>query len=97
MALWSAHDVACSHFRRYTKDTLQSLVAGAGFEIDDLWSWNVLLRPVVKLRRRSSEGSDTQDSGRLVNSALSAVIRAERRLPVKQLPGVSLMLRARKT
>lgn len=94
MRLWSAHDVACSHFRRYTKDTVRQLVEGAGFEIEALWSWNVLLRPLVRLRRRRSEGSDTQDSGLLTNSALSAVVRAERHLPVKQLPGVSLMLRA---
>ena len=96
MRLWGAHDVACSHFRRYTRPTLQQVVEGAGFEIETLTSWNVLLRPLVRLRRRHSEGSDTQDSGPLVNSGLSAIIRAERYLPVKGLPGVSLMLRARR-
>lgn len=96
MRLWGAHDVACSHFRRYTRETLQQVVEGAGFQIEALSSWNVLLRPVVRLRRRHSEGSDTQDSGALLNSGLSAVIRAERYLPVKKLPGVSLMLRARR-
>lgn len=96
MRLWGAHDVACSHFRRYTRKTLQQLVLSTGFEIEALWSWNVLLRPLVRLRRRRSEGSDTQYSGRLVNSGLSAVVRAERYLPVKQLPGVSLMMRARR-
>jgi SAM-dependent methyltransferase len=94
MRLWGAHDVACSHFRRYTRETLQQVVEGAGFQIEALSSWNVLLRPVVRLRRRRSEGSDTQDSGALLNFGLSAVIRAERYLPVKKLPGVSLMLRA---
>jgi SAM-dependent methyltransferase len=96
MRLWSAHDVACSHYRRYDRDGVSRLVSSNGFDIEQLWSWNVLLRPVVRLRRRGSEGSDTQDSGRVVNSALSAVIRAERALPVKKLPGVSLMLRARR-
>jgi SAM-dependent methyltransferase len=96
MRLWSAHDVACSHYRRYDRDGVSQLVSGNGFDIERLWSWNVLLRPLVRLRRRGSEGSDTQDSGRVVNSALSTVIRAERTLPVKNLPGVSLMLRARR-
>jgi SAM-dependent methyltransferase len=96
MRLWGAHDVACSHFRRYTRTTLRQLVEGAGFEVESLWSWNVLLRPLVRLRRRHSEGSDTQDSGLLLNSGLSAIIRVERYLPVKSLPGVSLMLRARR-
>jgi SAM-dependent methyltransferase len=96
MRLWSAHDVACSHFRRYSRETLQQLMRGSGFEVETLWSWNVLLRPLVRLRRRHSQGSDTQDSGRLVNTGLSAIIRAERYLPVKRLPGVTLMLRARR-
>lgn len=96
MSLWSAHDVACSHFRRYTKETLRPLIEGGGLTIETVRSWNVLLRPVVKWRRRTSTGSDTQETRRLVNSALSAVIRAERHLPVGNLPGVSLMLRARR-
>jgi SAM-dependent methyltransferase len=98
MTLWSAHDVASGHFRRYTRDSLHDLVAGAGLEIEALWSWNVLLRPVVKLRRRHGEAesaNDVEDSGPLVNAALSMIVRAERRLPIKTLPGVSLMLRAR--
>lgn len=98
MALWSAHDVASGHFRRYSRETLRDLVAGAGLDIEVLWSWNVLLRPVVKLRRGHSDAesaNDVEDSGPVLNAALSWIIRAERRLPLKSLPGVSLMLRAR--
>jgi hypothetical protein len=67
-------------------------------DIEVLWSWNVLLRPVVKLRRGHSDAesaNDVEDSGPVLNAALSWIIRAERRLPLKSLPGVSLMLRAR--
>jgi SAM-dependent methyltransferase len=98
MALWSAHDVASGHFRRYSRETLRNLIGGAGLEIESLWSWNVLLRPVVKLRRGHNDvesANDVEDSGALVNAGLNWIIRAERHLPVKQLPGVSLMLRAR--
>lgn len=96
MALWSAHDVASGHVRRYDRVGLSKLVAGAGFEIESLWSWNVLLRPVVALRRRRSAGCDVTDPAPIVNATLGAVIRAERYLPVRSLPGVSLMMRARR-
>ena len=59
-------------------------------------SWNVLLRPVVALRRRTSTGSDLDDLPRWLNTALHAVIVAERYLPVASLPGVSLVVRARR-
>jgi SAM-dependent methyltransferase len=96
MELWSAHDVASGHHRRYTRETLRSLLLGAGLRIESLWSWNVLLRPVVKMHRKASTGNDVEDSGPLVNAALTGVIRAERYLPVRTWPGVSLMLRAHK-
>jgi SAM-dependent methyltransferase len=93
MALWSAHDEAVGHVRRYTRDGLRDLIEGAGLVIDALWSWNVLLRPVVARRRRSSTGSDLEELSPVVNAALSAIVTVERYLPVKSLPGVSLMMR----
>lgn len=96
MKLWSAHDVAVGHVRRYTRETLTAVVEKAGLVVDDLWSWNVLLRPVAAWRRRKSTGSDLDDMPAIVNTALTAIITAERYLPVKSLPGVSLMLTARK-
>ncbi|WP_440064051.1 class I SAM-dependent methyltransferase [Streptosporangium sp. OZ121] len=94
MALWSAHDVASGHVRRYTREGLNALLTGAGLVVDRLWSWNVLLRPVVALRRRKISGSDVTQTPRLVNAALTAVVVAERYLPVGSLPGVSLVVRA---
>ena len=96
MALWSAHDEAVSHVRRYDRDSLAEVVVKGGLTIEDIWSWNVLLRPVVKLRRKSSEGSDLDDVNPVINAGLTAIIVAERYLPVKSLPGVSLFLRARR-
>jgi len=94
MKLWSAHDVAVGHVRRYTRPELLALLTGAGFTIDDVRSWMVLLRPAVALRRRSSSGSDLDDPPRWLNAALGAVVAAERYLPVGRLPGVSLLVRA---
>jgi SAM-dependent methyltransferase len=96
MKLWSAHDVAVNHVRRYSRPELLSLLTGAGFEIDDVRSWMVLLRPAVQLRRRSSTGSDLDDPPRWLNAALGAVVAAERWLPVGRLPGVSLLVTARR-
>jgi SAM-dependent methyltransferase len=94
MRLWSGHDVASHHFRRYDRDGLRRVVEKAGLEIDELWSWNVLLRPVVALTRRRTTGFQLNRLPLPVNVALRAVIVAERYLPVRGLPGVSLMLRA---
>ncbi len=94
--LWSAHDDAVGHVRRYTRDTLGTALSAAGFEVVDVRSWNVLLRPVVALRRRSTTGSDLVPLHPTVNAGLRGVITAERYLPLGRLPGVSLLVRARK-
>jgi SAM-dependent methyltransferase len=96
MKLWSAHDVAVNHVRRYSRSELLALLTGAGFEIEDVRSWMVLLRPAVRLRRRSSTGSDLDDPPAWLNAALGAVVAAERWLPVGRLPGVSLLVTARR-
>ncbi|WP_406042173.1 class I SAM-dependent methyltransferase [Micromonospora sp. NBC_00898] len=94
MRLWSAHDVAVGHVRRYDRASLRAVVEKAGLVVDELWSWNVVLRPVAAWRRRRSTGSDLDDLHPVVNLGLRTIITAERYLPVRSLPGVSLMLRA---
>ncbi|MCX4749086.1 class I SAM-dependent methyltransferase [Kitasatospora sp. NBC_01287] len=96
MRLWSAHDEAVGHVRRYTRDSLQAVITGGGFRIESLKSWNVLLRPAAAWHRKRSTGSDLDEVPPLTNRALSAVIAAERYLPVQALPGVSLLVRARR-
>jgi SAM-dependent methyltransferase len=94
--LWSAHDEAVGHVRRYTKAGLTGLLTGAGFELESVRSWNVLLRPVVWLRRKKSAGSDLEPLPALLNAGLFAVVATERWLPVGGLPGVSLVVKARR-
>lgn len=89
-ALWSAHDDAVGHLRRYTEESLRALLTGAGFEIERLWSWNVLLRPLAALRRRKSTGSDLEEVPAVLNAGLRAVVALERVLPVGRRRGVSL-------
>ncbi|MEO7071228.1 MAG: methyltransferase domain-containing protein, partial [Nostocoides sp.] len=94
--LWSEHDVAVDHVRRYTRVTLSAVLERSGFTIESMDSWNVLLRPVVALRRRQSSGSDLDVLHPVVNAGLRAVITAERFLPLNRLPGVTLLVRARR-
>jgi len=96
MRLWSAHDVAVGHVRRYTRPELVDLLEAAGFAVDDVRSWMVLLRPAVALKRRTSSGSDLDDPPTWLNRALRGVVALERYLPLGGLPGVSLLVRARR-
>jgi SAM-dependent methyltransferase len=95
MALWSAHDVALGRVRRYSRQSLTELVEEAGLTLDRVWSWNVLLRPVVRWRRhRAAHCEDMAHLRPAANHALRLVSGLERRLPLKSWPGVSLFARA---
>jgi SAM-dependent methyltransferase len=98
MKLWSGHDLALGHFRRYERDELARLVTGAGLEVVDLWSWNVLLRPVVRARRRKKNESESEMEhvNPVLNAGLRSAVALERVLPLRRLPGVSLVVSARK-
>ena len=95
--LWSAHDDAVDHVRRYTRQTLHEVLERDGMQLVSMTSWNVLLRPVVKMRRKKSSGSDLDDMHPVVNLGLKAIVAAERYLPVKSLPGVTLFAEVRRT
>jgi SAM-dependent methyltransferase len=95
MALWSAHDVALGRVRRYSRRALTDLLDEAGLVVERLWSWNVLLRPLVRLRRhRSPHPEDMTDVRPAANGALRLVTQLERHLPIKSWPGVTLFARA---
>jgi SAM-dependent methyltransferase len=95
MALWSAHDVALGRVRRYSRRALTDLLEEAGLVVDRMWSWNVLLRPLVRLlRHRSAHYEDLAHLPPYLNETLHLVTALERRLPVKSWPGVTLFARA---
>lgn len=95
--LWSAHDDAVDHVRRYTRTTLHDVLSQDGLHVEWMNSWNVLLRPVVAMRRKTSSGSDLDDMHPLVNFGLNSIVTLERYLPVKSLPGVTLLAEVRRT
>jgi len=96
MDLWSGHDLALGHVRRYERDELVSVVETAGFRVDAVSGWNVLLRPVARARRRQRTecASEMEPVNPAVNLALRAIVGLEARLPVRRRRGISLVLRA---
>ncbi len=92
--LWSPHDDAVGHVRRYSRNALIELFDTPKFHINEVRSWNVLLRPVVALRRKRIQDNDLTALPKPVNFGLSVIIRAERHLPVAKWSGVSLLLDA---
>lgn len=96
--LWSGHDVANHHFRRYTKRTLRVAVADAGLTLTMLHSFNSLLFPLAAADRLVAKmtgraGSDDALPAAPVNTLFERIFGLERYLigRVPMPPGVSLM------
>ena len=96
--MWSAHDVAHHHHRRYRKADLARLSRAAGYDIDLLSPFNTMLFPLIagvrvlnKLRRHDS--ADDTLPGPAVNGILDRLFGVEAGL-IGRLPfpfGVSLV------
>jgi len=101
-ALWSLHDLANHHYRRYGRRALRQAAAEAGWSVQRVTSFNMLLLPpaaVVRLLQRGQSPDDgyTPDlrlGPQWLNSLLELPLRAEaswlarsRRLPA----GLSLL------
>jgi SAM-dependent methyltransferase len=101
--MWSAHDVAHHHFRRYTKAELARLFREAGYDVQLLSFFNTLLFPLVGAARIVGKiiGKEDADDGvpsPRVNSALKMIFGLEAGL-VGRVPmpfGVSLIAVARR-
>ena len=59
--LWSEHDVALMHFRRYTRAELGERFRKAGFQVEKLSHTMTTLYPVVSLQRRLNARKPPQD------------------------------------
>ncbi len=81
--LWSHHDVAHHHFRRYTRGSLKDAVQAAGLRATSLGHFNTLLFPAAFAQRMvqkitgSTAPADALPAPWL-NATLAAVFRAER-------------------
>lgn len=96
--MWSAHDAAHHHHRRYRKREIDALARQAGYEIELLSPFNSLLFPPIAAARfigrmRGDESSDDAMPGPLVNTTLETIFGLEREL-IGRVPmpfGVSLV------
>ena len=96
--MWSAHDVAHHHHRRYRKAEIAALASEAGFEIELLSPFNTLLFPLIAGVRllnkvRGHDSADDALPSKPVNSTLDKLFGAEAGL-IGRLPfpfGVSLV------
>jgi SAM-dependent methyltransferase len=95
--MWTGHDTANHHFRRYGKAGLRRVIAQAGLKADHLTSFNSLLFPLAAASRlvakvRAREGSDDAIPPAPVNRLFRTIFAAERHLigRVPMPPGVSL-------
>ncbi len=95
--MWTGHDVANHHFRRYTKRSLQTAIDGAGLHAEVLTSFNSLLFPLaaasrIAARIRGRHGSDDAIPLGPLNSLFRTIFGWERHLigRVPMPPGVSL-------
>jgi SAM-dependent methyltransferase len=96
--MWSAHDVAHHHYRRYSKKQLASLFRQAGFEVQLLSHFNSLLFPLVAAARIAGklvgrESADDSLPSAPVNAVLNWVFGLEAAL-LGRVPmpfGVSLV------
>ena len=100
--LWTAHDVALGHRRRYTAAGLRGVVERAGFTVRRVTYFNTLLFPIVALVRvchriRGHAEHDLRRPLAPVNRLLASLFALERFLaPRVRLPfGSSLLLVAR--
>lgn len=102
--LWSAHDVAHHHQRRYTAAQLADVFTRAGYRVRHLTHFNTLLYPLVAAARglgrftRREGGDDAIPPGPL-NALLERLFAAERHwVGRRTLPfGVSLAVVAEPT
>jgi hypothetical protein len=102
--MWSAHDEAHHHQRRYTARMLRGVLAEGGFVLRHMSHFNSLLFPAIAAARLAGrlvgrEGGDDAMPPRPLNRLLEAIFAAERHVAVRSsLPfGVSLLAVAEPT
>ena len=102
-ALWSGHDDANDHRRRYVRSALEDVITRSGLEIARLTYYNSLLLPLAALRKVLPGGGSDESGAHLerlpapLNSLLARVFSSEATLlRYRDLPlGASLLAACR--
>ena len=82
--LWSKHDQALGHRRRYNRSQLSAIIEANGFTIQKISYWNFFLFIPIGARRLSNRivnrqkvESDVKKLPSIINGFLSAILRIE--------------------
>ncbi len=95
--LWSDHDVAVSHFRRYSRSSILQLVSDQkNLSIKTLWSSNYIIKPLVRIFRKFTTGSSLKENGKLVNNVLFLISELERHMNLRGISGMTAWVSGRK-
>jgi SAM-dependent methyltransferase len=97
MSLWSQHDVSVGHVRRYSKSEIKRLLISNRLEIDSIRSFNTLLKPLVRLKRKFSTGSDLAELPKVVNETLFKLSRIDYALNKSSWSGMTIWIAASNT
>ncbi len=97
--MWSGHDVANHHYRRYTRAALRAALYAAGFRIDMLSAFNSLLFPLALADRLAAkitgrQGSDDTLPPAPINALFRGIFGLEAQLVgrVPMTPGLSFVV-----
>lgn len=90
--LWSEHDVAVNHVKRYSKSNLVELIKNSGLRTQNIWSTLVFLRPAILIYRRWSRGSSLTQMNSISNFILFLICKLEISLPKNHMKGVTLWI-----
>ena len=95
--LWSAHDIAVNHVRRYSKSSLLRLFQKDGLLISRTWSSLFLLRPAIRIARKFTRQSSLNKMNFFLNWFFYHICCFELLLPKYNRKGVTIWIEGRKS
>ena len=80
--LWSEHDDANMHYRRYNRKRLRGVLQSAEFKINYITHWNMILLPLIALSRLINKNThaETRLGSNWVSRLILTILRFENRL-----------------
>ena len=96
MSLWSNHDAAVGHLRRYSNASIKELFRKEEVDSYKIFNWNILLFSIIAFAKRRSQGSDLREYNSVTNFVLYSILRIEDFLKLNFLPGISKWIAGKK-
>jgi ubiquinone/menaquinone biosynthesis C-methylase UbiE len=96
--MWSKHDEAVQHVRRYSKREITQKLRESGFLVTNIRYWNSILFPLAVARRVFNLGnSDLALPPKFLNILFGRVVAIERKICIlNKFPGTSIIIAAKK-